>query len=381
MSSESVTQLSDLTTGNLLSLAKKNALSWKAESGGNIVGVLGAEVPTEIILAAGMLPVRLFAKLEGETTASLPYYEKGDSEIVQRLTGLFLSEAPDWMDIIVIGNTPTFNTPVFMFLREIRRLKPELSLPPLHIHETFHTGTARDAAYNLQSCYRLEERLKSIGGDTSEASYTKAARLIATRRSELVELFDKRSQSEPEISGGEVQRAIAHTCLMPNLAVPSCTSHANKGPKLLFSGTDIGQMRAYDLIERAGCTIVSDDHDMGEPVCRLSVSNPATVETIAKAYSDTPPRSARWPTEDRITHVIEQAKSDRVDGVIFWINDEDHPSSWDLPELKAGLEAIGLPALIFPLQPLSDWNEAEITQTITDWIASEFAHTRVETTQ
>ena len=67
--------------------------------------------------------------------------------------------------------------------------------------------------------------------------------------------------------------------------------------------------------------------------------------------------------------------------MIFWINDEDHPSSWDLPELKAGLEAIGLPALIFPLQPLSDWNEAEITQTITDWIASEFAHTRVETTQ
>jgi benzoyl-CoA reductase/2-hydroxyglutaryl-CoA dehydratase subunit BcrC/BadD/HgdB len=138
---------------------------------------------------------------------------------------------------------------------------------------------------------------------------------------------------------------------------------------VLFSGSDVGNFNHYPTVEAAGCTIVADDHDWGEDALLGAVAKGGDAfNAIAARYANQTPRAARWSRQKRIASLVERAIEAKVDGVVFWISDEDQASSWDVPALVAALNAHGIAALDLGKQPAIGFDESTIVAKLRRWL-------------
>ncbi len=351
--------------------ARAAAMAWREASGGKIVGYLGTDVPIEIISAAGLLPFRV-AVLQPQLTAVERFLEMGDSDVVAQLANTLLDGSYAFLDHLIIGNTPTFNITLFHFLREARRLDPSFPAPSKSFHELHHSDGAAVRAFNLESCRRLAERLSGLGTRVTQANLRHAIDLMNARRSELAHLRTLRRSHPPQLSGTHALELLARWQWMPNDPLPRSATAPRDLPRVMFSGSDIGHFQHYPLVESAGCTIVADDHDWGEDALLAPVELEADgdpLATIAQRYTDQAPRAARWPRQTRIAAIVQRAREAQVDGVVFWISDEDQASSWDVPDLSRALRSHGIAALDLGVQPALDVDAAAIVDQVRRWLA------------
>jgi benzoyl-CoA reductase subunit C len=352
----------------LFDAAASEARSWRAATGKRIVGYLGADVPAELILAAGLLPFRIGA-FTPKTVSVVRYLEMGDSDVVAQLADALLDGSYDFLDYVVIGNTPTFNVTLFHFLRESRRLDTNFRAPPLTFHETHHGESETIAAFDLDSCRRLGALLGELGTPISDEALTSAIAATNARRLELTRLGALRRSYPPGISGTDALSLIARWQMIPQHSLPTPAPDYRPLSRVMFSGSDIGPFRQYQLIERAGCTIVIDDHDWGEEVLTAPIEHDSDPwNAIAHRYAHQAPRAMRWSSNKRIASVTRRALDAQVDGVVFWISDEDQASSWDLPALTTSLHTHGIATLDLGPQPAMGFDETLITEKLRHWL-------------
>ena len=100
------------------------ARRWKAE-GRKVIGKLGCDVPDEMIIAAGMLPVQVYADADKPLDETDKYLEYAFDPMVRaQFERLVDGTYADLIDALAISNSTDVVIRVFLYLRELRRVEP-----------------------------------------------------------------------------------------------------------------------------------------------------------------------------------------------------------------------------------------------------------------
>ena len=116
---------------NVYDHREEAAARWRAQ-GKKVVAELGCDVPDELVIAAGMLPVRVYADPEKPLDETNKYLEYAFDPTVRAqfekiVDGTYHSQA----DYLAISNSTDVIIRVFLYLRELKRVEPDKPVPPL----------------------------------------------------------------------------------------------------------------------------------------------------------------------------------------------------------------------------------------------------------
>lgn len=311
------------------------------------VGIIGAGVPIEMVIAAKALPLRILpaagptpradAIIGGESAEVRALYEAAIAGRLAHLRLLVVTRQYEWL---------------YYFLKEAVR-RGDGDVPPLHIHDLIASTQPSTRRYNRQRLDRLAAALtRATGNPIDDGDLFAAIDLANTCRAGFRHLQAARDAGRA--SGTAAVRAVIRSATEPPQAFADSIGSRiaalpapPAGPRLLMLGSIPADTGLHAAIEASGVTIVAEDSEWGS---RSAVPDIAPtgdpLETLldatlaAASGPDVTPRSARlgWG---------EQAIARRdIDAIIFAMPRSDHRFGWDYPTLRDCAAAYGKPALV-----------------------------------
>jgi benzoyl-CoA reductase/2-hydroxyglutaryl-CoA dehydratase subunit BcrC/BadD/HgdB len=326
------------------------ARAFKA-AGGQVVGYIGADVPEELIAAAGMLPVRLHAETGAPDAPADRYGEGGGNALIRAFVARLLDGTYAYLDHLVVATTPSYLGALFTFLREVQTEDaafPRLSLQLCDLHHGPSPATAR---YNLQTLARLKAALEGwCGRPISDDALSRAIADANASRALLDRLQALRA--ERRIAGADALQVIGAAYVTPKAwhserlaaALPGVARAPRlAGRPVVFSGSETDTPDLYRRIEAAGLIIVADDQGWGGRVAERAVARGGDpMEALARRYRDMAPAPAKSTMGERIDYLLDLVRRTGAEAVVFAIRGLDHPPAWDAPAQIAALEAAGI---------------------------------------
>ncbi|HUV73777.1 MAG TPA: 2-hydroxyacyl-CoA dehydratase, partial [Anaerolineae bacterium] len=102
---------------------ERAALEWK-EQGGQVVGCLGSDVPEELLVAAGVFPVRICGDPEAELQAADRYIERAFNPRVRSQFLRIIDGSYSYLDHLIVSSSSDALVRVFYYLRALRGMEP-----------------------------------------------------------------------------------------------------------------------------------------------------------------------------------------------------------------------------------------------------------------
>jgi benzoyl-CoA reductase/2-hydroxyglutaryl-CoA dehydratase subunit BcrC/BadD/HgdB len=305
---------------------------------------IGADVPRELIEAAGFTPVRLSGA--GATARSdLPANFSGRARSLtdQLLSGDFAGCA--------IGHGGVEDFQLFASLRELDRNGLSCGFPILFV-DLLHQAGAPVFAYNLARLRQFKTALESLTGagvtDNALAEVISASNRL---RASLLTTFERRTAPTPTLSGVDAlnllrdmggltvvdaERRLAATPAAPSLG----------GKRLLVTGSPHEADAVYRLLEAAGAVIVGEDHDWGDLWLDSDLDDTLPpLDALAARPQKRPSANPSAPSAARAQALARRAAALRVDGVVHIRLDGDEAPPWDLKATRDALGEAGIPVL------------------------------------
>lgn len=324
-----------------------------------VVGVTSNTVPWELIAAAGMFPVVL-RSLDGATPFADEFMEPGVFQ--PRIRSIFDQiVSRRWpLQAVIVPRTSEQEYKLFLYLREISRQHPHKALPPIHLYDLPHSRSEESRAYGLSVTFALKEQLETISGTAMELD--DLAESIAesnAARSAVRSLIALRRRT-PTISGSLALSLIGPFWSIPRKKYSELAQAAVRnlrglpalnGPRILVKGVSIDGSTLHSVLESFGALVVSEDDWWGERSAgqdMSTVGNPVTA-CFEKYYSDSPsPRTFPGSVADSW---FEDRLREGIEGVVFYLPEDDYVSGWDYPRQKNFLDAVGVPSLVIRDDP------------------------------
>lgn len=336
----------------------REAAKWRA-AGKKVIGELGCDVPDELIIAAGMLPVQIYADPQRPLTETDKYLEYAfDPAVRAQFEKIVDGTYYDQIDALAISNSTDVIIRVFLYLREIHRVEPEKKVPPVAFIDWLFT---RHRLHQVRDEFVIElfkQQVEEWAGRTiSDEEIRAAAKICNENRQALREMAKLRHGQEVRISGSEALVIIGaglfmdraeHTKLVRQVTEDAAGWPVLSGPRVFYTGANQEDTVLYDKIEAAGMVVVGEDTDWGDrfydrdfnldyPVIRGIVDRYFLREFSAK--KSTP--AQRMEALDR------EVDAAGAQGVIFYTNQYDEVATWDMPKQRKSLEARGIQHITF----------------------------------
>lgn len=342
------------------------AKEWK-ENGGKVVGYIGPDVPEEMLLAAGFFPLRVTGDPWGSTALADRYMEPVFDAMVRSIFNRLLDGTYAFLDHLVIANSADALVRLFYYLREVKRIEPDLGIPDFYFLDIIHTRFRTSALYNRDRFREFERRLVAWSGrEISDDAYAEAIAVCNENRRLLQEVALLRVVDPPRVSGADALQIIGAAVLTVkkehNKLLRQFLSEANELPKrsgarLFLDGTSVDSVQFYEIAESCGCTVVAETTDWGNRYFDGLVNeSDAPFEAIVDRYHLRAPSPSKASVSARVEYCVRKALEAKAQGVIFFILESDDAPSWDYPEQRKALEQLGIPTLCIDRQPyaLSD---------------------------
>ncbi len=308
--------------------------------------------PEELILAAGLEPLRLLPEAGNSTPAELPAYccslAKGtlDMEIQGK-----------WQDLAGIGFTHTCDTMQCLsgIWAAIGQSKTVDIVPPVMLNTS---GASR---YYLAEMHTLWETLMSLTQqDIKEEALLDALKLCAHTRKLATELDALRPElPSPLVSAllraGQVMPRSDYAqaledCLptLKELAVPPIHR-----VKVLVSGAVVENDNLFTMIEDLGGRVVADDTCSGyrhfSGLTIMGAENPL-LDSVQR-YSTMPPCPCKNRSlNERMSYLSDLAQQRHVECAIIVIRKYCDPHAWDAVELAKSFRSSGIRTLTLELE-------------------------------
>ena len=336
----------------------REAARWRA-AGKKVIGELGCDVPDELIIAAGMLPVRICADPERPLAETDKYLEYAFDPMVRaQFEKIVDGTYYDQIDALAISNSTDVIIRVFLYLREIHRVEPEKKVPPVAFIDWLFT---RHRIHQVRDEFVIglfKQQVEEWAGRTiTDEEIRTAGRICNENRQALREMAKLRRGQEVRISGSEALVIIGaglfmdrseHTKLVRRVTADAAQWPVLTGPKVYYTGANQEDTVLYDKIEAAGMVVVGEDTDWGDrfydrdfnldyPVIRGIVDRYFLREFSAK--KSTP--AQRTEALDR------EVDAAGAQGVIFYTNQYDEVATWDMPKQRKSLESRGVKHITF----------------------------------
>ncbi|MDB5670026.1 MAG: 2-hydroxyacyl-CoA dehydratase, partial [Alphaproteobacteria bacterium] len=310
-------------------------------SGRIVVRTLGLDAPRELILAAGLVPVRLV----GSAAAPTPRADSIMGSATMGARGKRLLEQlvdPSVPDLpLLITQADSEQPQIFAALRELGRLG-ETVPSDIHFLDLLHIERASSRAYNIRRLEQLADWLQAISGQLPSLERLDAAKQSLSRQRLLLERLD-RARIERRVSGSDTLRIIGASAVLPvedhSIHLESLLGEVETLPPLAgkpiyVTGTAHESAALYASIESRGAIIVGEDHGWGSPFFRAEptrdgiygLADPA-LRPVSRTLS--PPRRA----DDMALDVARSG----AELVLHLSLDGDEAAPWDIASAKSAL--------------------------------------------
>ncbi|MBI4695819.1 MAG: benzoyl-CoA reductase, bzd-type, subunit N [Gammaproteobacteria bacterium] len=330
------------------------ARDWKARTGGQVVATMCTYTPEELLIAAGMLPVRVLGAHEPQNVSEphifgmfCPFCR---DSLAQGLLGRF-----DYADGVTLTQSCIQYRQAFdAWRRHVPSVQWDYYCPMPNDVQSRHAKAA-----HRHEVRRFREFLEQLTGRAlDEAALNEAIGVVNENRRLLRALYEFRKEANPKVTGLEAVYAALtaqfvdkreHNAELKRViaALPDREMEREEGVRLMTIGSENDDCGFMAMVESVGATIVIDDQCSGSRYFWNEVKvNGDAVAAIADRYCERPACPTKdYPEHTRFDHVLKLAQNYKAQAAVFLQQKFCDPHEGDYPDLKRHLEAAGIPTL------------------------------------
>jgi bzd-type benzoyl-CoA reductase N subunit len=332
----------------------------KSKSGKKVIGYFCSYTPEEIIHAAGAHPARLFG---GDTDINL-----ADAHLQSYCCSLVRSGLEEALQ----GNLSYLDGTVFPHtcdsiqrLSDIWRLNTSFDFfADVVLPVKLDTPAAKEYMADVLEKFRRDIG-NGLGVEITDQDLSRSIRTYNRIRLALRNLYDLRA-GNPDIMGSRDLYAVVKAAMimdrdwladrleaLVNEAEAGRYYHDSAGKKrLLLVGGVCDHPDIYDILEKAGGTVIYDDLCTGSRYFNVSVGEDgAPIKALADRYLRRPVCPAKHQsTTARGELAVQLAKEQKADGVIILLLKFCDPHAFDYPYIKDFLDKAKVPNMLYEIE-------------------------------
>lgn len=338
----------------------RDAEAKKAKAEGiKVIGKLGCDVPDELLIAAGMLPIQVYADPDKELKETDKYLEFSFDPMVRaQFERIVDGTYKDLVDALAISNSTDVIIRIFLYLREMKRVEPEKPLPEIEFIDWLFTRNLLHQTRNEFIYEIFKQRVEDWAGrSVSDEEIIEAGKLCNENKAALRKIGELRHGDRVKINGSEALVIIGsaffmdrkeHTKLVLQVYEDALNWPDINAPRVFFTGSNQEDTSLYDAIEATGVVIVGEDHDWGDRFYDRDFNTEYTPKrAVVDAYMLREFSSKKAFTSQRVEALNREVEKTKADGVVFYMNEYEEAASWDYPPQKKSLEAQGKKTVCF----------------------------------
>ncbi len=332
------------------------ARRWRAE-GKKVVAKLGCDVPDELLLAADLMPLQVYADPAKPLTQTDTYLEFAFDPVVRAqferiIDGTYAGLA----DFLAVSNSTDVIIRTYLYLRQLHRVEPERQMPQIAFIDWLFTRNRLHQVRNEHTLQLFREQVEQWSGKpVTDEAIEAAAALCNAGRAALRRIGALRKAAK--ISGTEALVIIGaagfmdrkeHTDLCNAVADAAETWPVIAGPKVFVTGSNQEDLGLYERIESAGAVVVSEDFDWGDRYYDrdYDLSLPP-IRAIVDRYMLREFSSKKAFVSQRVAALEREVAAAGAQAVVFYNHIYEEAASWDYPSQKQMLDAKGIPSANF----------------------------------
>jgi benzoyl-CoA reductase/2-hydroxyglutaryl-CoA dehydratase subunit BcrC/BadD/HgdB len=327
-----------------------------AASGMPVVGITSNTAPWELIRAAGAFPSMINAGNAHHPDIATFMEEDVFDKRIRAIFGAAISGDLQHLSLLLIPRTSEQEYKLYLYLREVARQEPQRRIPPVYLYDLLHTRSSESYAYGLERTLHLKERLENLTGQTiDKAVLLQAIEESNSARRAIRKLLSLR-RPEPRISGTEALTLIGCFYFVNRAGYSSLAEQAVKlieqreplsVKRVLITGASLNHRGLHQAIEMRGAVVVAEDDWWGSQSAGRDAdtgSNDLLKALFEKYYLDAP--SPRLFPFEIANEWFQQASTEGIDGVVFYLPSEDCVAGWDYPRRRRYLDSLNIPHLL-----------------------------------
>jgi len=312
------------------------------------IGIIGADAPRQILLAAGATPVRLFGAWSGDVSREAAELLGAADAVAARVLDDVLSGLHDGLAGLVVCNDSAANLRVYYVLR---LLAERGRIPyPVQLLDTPRGGGPHRNLFVARQYERLAGFVSGCTGQPVDAETLAAA---AVREASLGGALGRvrERRAEGTLPGSAALRCYAAAAqLAPEEALDAIDAIQRDdvpGTMLpvFMTGSSHPDTTVYEALEQSGIGIVGEDHDAGDAAWigqTVDAASPGEAfSALAELHAQRPPSASRSLTSERTDHLLAEVRRTGAAGVVALVRDLDDGPVWDLPSQREALAAGG----------------------------------------
>ena len=350
---------------------RKAVLSkWNAE-GKKVVLTAGADIPEEMILAAGMYPFPL-TSFYGERPAAEKYLEYSFGPLWKGMWESLVVDYKGLAKYIVFCSSSDMYLKLFNYVRTLRIYEPELGLPePKYVDLELVDKVYKAQERNERELGYLKDQLEAWSGNQiTEEKLLEAIDLCNEYRDALTQFTELRKADNCRVLGSEALVVIGGSMFMEKeeaiklvkeVTEEAKTSPAAEGNRIYFIGSRQETTEVYDLAEAEGLNIVGEDSDMGDRMFQQNIGKAYTaISAIVERIMHRMPSSEKGRVKLRAEWVDRRLEETNANALITWMNKNDEAYVWDQKTLRdyslipKGIAEVTIDMQQWPLQNVEE---------------------------
>lgn len=350
---------------------RKAVLSkWNAE-GRKVVLTAGADVPEEMILAAGMYPFPL-TSFYGPRPSAEKYLEYSFGPIWKGMWENLVEQYKGLVKYIVFCSSSDMYLKLFNYVRTLRIYEPELGLPePKYVDLELVDKVYKAQERNERELGYLKDQLEAWSGNTiTEEKLLDAIKLCNEYRDALTGFTRLRKADNCRVLGSEALVVIGGSMFMEKeeaiKLVKAVTEEAKawplaEGNRVYYIGSRQETTEVYEIAEAEGLNIVGEDTDMGDRMFQQNVGKAySAISALVERTMHRMPSSEKGRVRLRAEWVDRMLEETSANALVTWMNKNDEAYVWDLKTLRdysltpKGITDITIDMQQWPLQNVED---------------------------
>ncbi|HUG51652.1 MAG TPA: 2-hydroxyacyl-CoA dehydratase family protein [Terrimesophilobacter sp.] len=320
------------------------SLAPRGPSAGPVIGVVGQDVPIELIEASGARPLRLRGNPGWDRAAAEHYLGTGLDPATTSIFAGILAGRFGALDAIAVSSDCDASQRLFYALREMRRVEPEAGIPPAHLVDMLHLPRESTARYNLVRLEEFVTQLRAWTGAPLDDASIRAA-IVANNRVRQLQRHSMqlRHEKPSRLTGVESLALLGartrmdredYAALLERLLEVAGELPTHGGVRVFLTGSSHDSTDVYSLLEGAGAIVVGEDHDWGELPTERDLAD-ESLRGIAVHYRDNGPTPQRAMIASRAAHTAAAAAAAGAEVVLAYSRLKDEAPLWDVPLQRA----------------------------------------------
>jgi benzoyl-CoA reductase/2-hydroxyglutaryl-CoA dehydratase subunit BcrC/BadD/HgdB len=343
---------------------RKEIIRSVKERGHLLAGVLPIHYPRELLRAFNVHPIEIWGPPRIDPTVGAAHLQPYVCSIVRNALAFQQSGGLDLTDLILVPHACDSLQGLGSVLLDF--IQPKQPIIPLYLPRTSDKAGLDFLAAELKKLYL---HLKVITGKTpSEDDLLSAIQKEESYDHAFSELYRMRARSA--LSNYDFYRLVRSREFLPGESFIELVqsvraleqSDASADIPIVISGILPEPMEMLESIERLGGRISDDDFASCGRRRYLQGTAEEPFERMAERLLSGPPDWNKGdPIQARLRHLLDMVETCGARGIVFYIVKFCEPELFDLPQLKDGLHAQGIPSLIVEM----DINDSLSNQTMT----------------